>query len=309
MILCVNPNAAIDKTVVVEHFTLDKIHRPIQVTAFPGGKGCNVARALHTMGDHPVVTGWVGGSAGQFIEKGLHAEGIETAFVYTDFESRTCLSILDPINQTMTEVYEKGETVPEDKVAEIITLFRDIVGRYQAVTLSGSLPKGVPLDFYAQVIRIGHQAGVPIILDSSGDALRLGLEAKPRLVKPNKDEFSALVGQALDSLADFVAAAHEVARQYETTVVLSLGPDGAVAANGQEAVHVIPPPVDAVSAVGSGDSMLAGLTYGLTHAFSFEDALRYGVAGGTANTLRLGAGNFTREDFEQVLAGVTMRAC
>src|SRR4051794_27548431 len=104
MILCVTANAAIDKTAVVSPFRIDQIHRPKQVLALPGGKGCNVARALKQLGDASLVTGWVGGFAGQFIESGLNKEGIETAFVHTEGESRTCLSILDPEAQTMTEV-------------------------------------------------------------------------------------------------------------------------------------------------------------------------------------------------------------
>src|SRR5512133_1961719 len=96
MILCVNPNAAVDRTAVIEDFRLDAIHRPSFELALPGGKGCNVARAARTLGEQPVVTGWVGGYAGQFIQAGLQAEGILTAFVQTAVESRDCLSILDP---------------------------------------------------------------------------------------------------------------------------------------------------------------------------------------------------------------------
>ncbi len=179
MILCVNPNAAIDKTVVVNSFRLNEIQRPEQVLAFPGGKGCNVARALKTLGERPVVAGWVGGFAGQFIEMGLLNEGIDTAFVHTDFESRTCMSILDPVNDTLTELYEKGDPVPSEKVAEFAAWFRSHVAEYDAVTFSGSLPPGVPLGFYRDMIEIAHAANVPVLLDSSGEALRQGVTAKP----------------------------------------------------------------------------------------------------------------------------------
>src|SRR3990172_2248846 len=126
MILCVNPNAAIDKTVVVHSFRLNEIHRPQQVLAIPGGKGCNVARALKRLGETPVVAGWVGGFAGQFIEVGLRGEDIQTAFVYTDFESRTCLSILDPENNSLTEIYEKGDPLPAEKVEEFKDFFQAV---------------------------------------------------------------------------------------------------------------------------------------------------------------------------------------
>src|SRR5512147_2165609 len=112
MILCLNLNAAIDKTIVVSSFAVNKIHRPESVISLAGGKGCNAARALKTLGEFPVVSGWVGGFAGQFIETELKLEGIQTDFVQTDFESRTCTSILDREKGTMTEIYEKGEAVP-----------------------------------------------------------------------------------------------------------------------------------------------------------------------------------------------------
>ena len=306
MILCVNPNAAIDKTVVVSPFRLNEIHRPKQVLAIPGGKGCNVARALNRLGETPVVSGWVGGFAGQSIETGLRHEGIQTAFVYTDFESRTCLSILDPENNTLTEIYENGDFVPIEKVEEFKGLFRTIIGNYTAVTFSGSLPPGVPVDFYTQMLEIAHTAGVPAILDSSGEALRKGVAAKPLLIKPNEKECADLAGKDLDKLADFADAATEVSTRYQTVIVVSLGAGGAIAANRQEVLHVRPPQLTIKSAVGSGDCMLAGITYGLTHSFSFANAIKYGVAAGTANALMVGAGVFSQDDFECVLSNVTV---
>ncbi|MCZ7672489.1 MAG: PfkB family carbohydrate kinase [Chloroflexi bacterium] len=127
-------------------FRVGAIHRPETVQSVAGGKGCNVARAC-TLGEKPMVTGWVGGTAGQFIERELEKEGIATDFVYTDFESRTCTSILDSHNQTMTEIYEKGEPVPPEKVAEMLVHFREKVNGATAVSLSGSIPPGVPTIF------------------------------------------------------------------------------------------------------------------------------------------------------------------
>jgi tagatose 6-phosphate kinase len=307
MILCVNPNAAIDKTVVVPNFRLNEIHRPEQVLAFPGGKGCNVARALLLLGEAPVVTGWIGGTAGQFIEGGLQAEGIQTDFVHTDFESRTCLSILDPQHNILTELYEKGDPVPSEKVEEFKQRFAAAVPHYAAVTFSGSLPPGVPLDFYRQMIELARAAKVPAVLDSSGDALRLGIQAQPVLVKPNEKEFEDLSGRQLTDRVEFARAALEFAEKYQTLVVISLGADGAIAANRHEVWHVCPPPLAIKSAVGSGDSTVAGITYGLTHGFAFEEAIKYGVAAGTANALTVGAGVFTAEDFQRVLAQVTIQ--
>ena len=306
MILCLNLNAAIDKTIVVSSFEINKIHRPESVIALAGGKGCNVARALKTLGEEPVVSGWVGGFAGQFIERELHQEGIQTDFVHTDFESRTCTSILDRENQTMTEFYEKGEPVPGEKMEELRDHIRKVIGKYKTVTLSGSLPPGIPSDFYASVIQIAKEAGVLTFLDSSGDALHSGVEAGPFFVKPNETEAKSLLGVKSNDSLDFVQAATDISTRYKTNVVLSMGVDGAIAAKGHDVFLVKSPNVEAKSAVGSGDCMLAGLTYGVLRGFSFEETIAGGVAAGAANTLMIGAGQFKIQDFEKLCGQVHM---
>jgi tagatose 6-phosphate kinase len=300
MILCLNLNAAIDKTIVVSSFELNKIHRPESVISLAGGKGCNAARALKTLGESPVVSGWVGGFAGQFIETELKLEGIQTDFVHTDFESRTCTSILDREKGTMTEIYEKGEPVPLEKIDELREHIRKTVGKYKAMTLSGSMPQGVPSGFYADLIEIAHKENVPTFLDSSGDALCKGIEAGPYLVKPNETEVRALLNLGSDETVDFAQAALEVSAKYGTNVLLSLGAKGAIAAKGQEVFIAKIPRVDAKSAVGSGDCTLGGLVHGVLSGLSFEESVRCGVAAGTANTLTIGAGQFKLEDFESL---------
>ncbi len=306
MILCVNPNAAIDKTLVVRGYRLNQIHRPEQVVSTPGGKGCNVARGLKCLGESPVVTGWVGGFAGQFIEAGLQKEGIGTDFVHTDAESRTCISVFDPENGALTEIYEKGDPVPPGKVAEFVTRFSEIIRGYQAVTFSGSLPPGVPVDLYGRLIEIAREAGVPSYLDSSGEALSIGLDARPALIKPNEDEMASLTGRKMQALPDYVSAALDISRRYRTGVAVSLGAQGVLAVRENEVLHVRPPNLTVKSVVGSGDCTLAGIVFGDVHAFSFEDSVKYGVAAGSANALTFGAGVFNRAEFEQVLAQVSV---
>jgi len=300
MILCLNLNAAIDKTIVVSSFEIDKIHRSESVIALAGGKGCNVARALKTFREIPVVSGWVGGFAGQFIETELHLEGIQTDFIHTDFESRTCTSILDREKQTMTEIYETGEPIHPKKQEELRTHIRTTIKNYKAVTLSGSLPPGVFSDFYADVIKVAKEAGVLTFLDASGEALRKGLEAGPFFVKPNETEARVLLSLPSNEPFDFAEGAAGISKQYGTNVLLSLGAEGAVVAKGEETFIVKNPKVEAKSAVGSGDCTLAGLTYGILHGLTFEEAIVCGVAAGTANTLTIGAGQFTIKDFERL---------
>jgi tagatose 6-phosphate kinase len=300
MILCLNLNAAIDKTIILSSFEIDKIHRPESVIALAGGKGCNVARALKTLGEIPVVSGWVGGFAGQFIEKELHMKGVQTDFIHTEFESRTCTSILDREKQTMTEIYELGEAVPLEKIDELRDHVTSIIGKYKAITLSGSLPAGVPTNFYADLIEIARKENVLTFLDTSGDALRKGVAAGPFFIKPNETEVKSILEIGPSDTFDSARAAAEISTKYGTNVLLSLGAEGAIAANEAEIFRVKNPRVDAKSAVGSGDCMLGGLTHGFLQGLSFEESVICGVAAGTANTLMMGAGQFKIEDYERL---------
>lgn len=305
MILCINANAAIDKTVVVNGFRLNEIHRPESVLALPGGKGANAAKGLKRLGESPVVSGWVGGYNGRFIEEGLRQEGIETAFVHLEAESRTCLSILDPEGGTLTEIYERGDPIPQAKVDEFRDLFASVVSSYAAVTLSGSLPPGVPADFYGHLIEIANRAKVPVFLDSSGHALKKGLESgRPFLIKPNASEFAELEGRDVARTEDLPGIVGEASKRWGTIIALSMGADGVLVASGDQVFQARPPRIRIKSAVGSGDCLLAGITYGITHGFSLREAAGFGVAAGTANAFSVGAGMFDIEDFRRVLAQV-----
>lgn len=305
MFVCVNANAAIDKTVVVRNFTLDRIHRPEQVVQLPGGKGINGARALQTLGEQAHVVGWAAGYAGQFIAAGLQAEGLPAEWGWCPGESRTCLSIVDPLRGGVTELYESGPAVPAAQLEELRALVARLAPGAAFVTLTGSLPPGVPADFYADLARSAAAAGAPVALDCGGEALRLGLESGClTLIKPNQAELEALLGRTFHNLEECRQAALDTSTRYGTLVVLSLGAQGAVAARAGETWLARPPALEVVSAVGSGDSLLAGLAQGLAQGLPLPEALRRGVAAGSANALSVGAGRFTRAEFEQVLAGV-----
>lgn len=307
MLLCVNPNAAVDKTLVVDRFRPNHIHRPSFELALPGGKGCNVARAAKALGHQPVVAGWVGGHAGQFIEDGLRLEGILTAFVHAAAESRDCISILDSSTGGLTEIYEVGRPVSPDELDDFYALYAEWLPKVDLVTLSGSLPPGVPVDFYARLIDLARQAGVPSILDSGGEPLRIGVEeGHPPMIKCNRAELSGLVGQPLESLEQVRQAVRELSSRLDAQVIVTLGVVGAVAAVSGRTWLAQAPRIDALSPVGSGDAFLAGLACGLVEGRPFEDSLRLATAAGSANALQLGAGCLRLVDvemlFEQVRA-------
>ena len=307
MILCVNANAAVDKTILIPGFQLNAIHRPKSVLALPGGKGCNVARAIKNLGGEPLVTGWIGGFTGQFIERGLQTEGIRNEFVHILEESRTCVTIIDPEKETLTEIYEIGSYVSKDEVDSLEQKFGKLLSHAQLVTISGSLPRGVPSDFYAKLVRSAHKANRPILLDSHGFAMKIALEAgRVSLIKLNLEELVGLANQDLpdlDTIQRFIA---EISRQYKTIAVVTLGSQGAIAGENGRTWLGKPPHVHAISAVGSGDSSLAAWALALNQNKSTIECLRSGVAAGTANALEIGAGRFEKTDYKRLLDRVNI---
>lgn len=301
MILCVNLNAAIDKTVTVEDFTVNKIHRPNSILAIPGGKGVNVARVLKTLGEVPLVTGLIGGHAGNFIEEGLHNEGIRTSFARYPKESRTCLSILDSSRNTLTEIYEKGDLIPDEALQNFIELFTSLLVQVNLVTLSGSLPPGIPPDIYSQLANKAFLASVPVYLDSGGDALRFGLrEGHISLVKPNLYELKCLLGRDPGKVFEIGQVAKEIHLKSGATVVVSLGPEGLVAAKSELILHAKPPPINIVSAVGSGDATLAALATAYMQKLNLHESLSLAVAAGAANAMILGAGRLNIDEVARI---------
>jgi tagatose 6-phosphate kinase len=302
MILCVTPNPAVDRTLVVPGFRLDKIHRPTEVISLPGGKGINVARALKALGEKPFVTGWIGGAYGKFIEAGLEDEGIQTAFFCVTGETRTCTSIYDPETGTMTEIYENGSPLAAQAVETFADQLPSLMEKCRAAVFSGSLPPGLSPKTYAGWILAARQAELFCALDGSGDPLKIGLDqGSPHLIKPNRKEFCRLVGMEEEApLPSLAKAAREVARARNVIVLLSLGERGALAADASRVWQAVPPSVQSISAVGSGDAFLAGAVTAHLKGAPLEEMLRCGVAAGTANTLRLGAGCLDVDDYTKL---------
>jgi len=299
MFLCVALNAAIDKTVVIENFALNAIHRPSYELVLGGGKSCNVARAARTLGQPSIVTGWVGGHAGRFIEEALREEGLQADFAHTAIESRTCLSIQDPVSGTTTEIYENGRPVTPEELEAFRNKYVELLGRADYVTLSGSLPPGVPAGYYAELSRLAREAGVRAVIDTSGAGLRLGIEKGcSYMIKCNRSELAGVTGKPLDSLDELERVIADLSVRHKTLVVITMGGEGALAADGHQVWTVQAPKIKAVSAVGSGDAFLAGLLTGLHTDLPFDECLRLATASGSANALQLGAGRMRLADVE-----------
>src|SRR5919202_936100 len=195
MIVTVTMNAAIDRTLTVPNFRSGQRHRASHGLTLAGGKGINVARALKRL-DMPVVaTGLAGGGAGTRIVEELTGEAILNDFVRIGDESRTSTAVVDPTSTSYTEINEWGPEVRPEELEMLLEKLHYLCRGAQTVVFSGSLPRAVEEDFYAEAIRDLNRRGVQTVLDSEGQPLRLGVEAEPFLVSPNQPEAERLGGQ------------------------------------------------------------------------------------------------------------------
>lgn len=306
MIITVTLNAVVDKTYTVENFTLDRVHRPSAERRTAGGKGINVARVLTTLGQEVVATGFVGGHNGDLITSALDLGGIEHDFVQTRGETRFCIAVVDPVNKTQTEVNENGPDIGPDEVEALRERISSLLPQATHLVLAGSVPPGVPDDFYAWAVREAKAAGVQTVLDASGEQLRLGVEALPYMVKPNVVELSALVGEDLYTIEDILQAAKNLVGIGIRLIVVSMGRAGAVVTNGEDTWHAKPPEIEFVSAVGSGDSLVAAFIDALIRGEELPEALRAGTAAGAADAMSYGAGFCTAQSINALKPQVQM---
>lgn len=306
MILTVTLNAAIDKRYVVSGAKEGEVNRVLACTYTPGGKGLNVSKPASIAGANVVATGFVGGHAGDYIVDALKPFGITSQFYRLEAESRSCINIWDEEKKVQTEYLEPGFTVSEKELEGFLKHFTELVKDADVVTMSGSVPKGLDGTSYQKLVAIVKEAGKKVILDTSGELLRLGIEAKPTMVKPNIDEIRMLTGRACGSREELIDAAKEIHAKGVEVVVISLGADGSLAVCDSGVYQAIVPKIDAVNTVGCGDSMIAGFALGFEEGLSVEGTLRKASAISAAAAMREETGFFVKEDMENLFGNIVI---
>lgn len=284
MILTITTNPAIDKVYSVSDYKIGGVFRPDSMTETAGGKGLNVARVASLLGEEVTATGFIGGSTGEFIERGVKEQGILSRFVHINGISRICIAVMDKKNNTSTEILEPGPMVSEDEINRFIEQYKALLDECDIVTASGSLPEGAPVDFYRCLIEEARTKGKKFILDTSGKYFKAGVEGLPFMIKPNVEEMEKVLGRPLESIKDKAEALMEFKEMGITLPCMTLGKDGAIAYLSDGAYHFTAPELKVVNTVGSGDSFIAGCASGLNRGIGYLESVRLGMACGMANT-------------------------
>lgn len=308
MILTVTLNAAIDKRYVVDGYQVGEVNRVRECAYVPGGKGLNVSKPASIYGAKVIATGFVGGHAGNYIEDALKPFGIESAFYHVEAESRSCINIWDTVNHVQTEFLEPGFTLTEEDFRGFEAKYRKLVKEADVVAMSGSVPKGLDGSAYQRLVKIAKEAGKPVILDTSGRLLEMGIEACPTMIKPNIDEIRMLTGKSCSDFWDIVEAAKAIHQKGVDIVAVSLGAEGSVVVCEEGIFRARVPKIDAVNTVGCGDSMIAGFAIGLSEQLPMREILRKASAISAASAMREETGFFVKEDMEALLPQIEIES-
>lgn len=305
-VIAVTMNPSIDKTIAIEHLVPYGLNRVLSTRCDPGGKGINVARALKNFGVDVTVFGPIAGSQGKNLADFLKAAGISADFIQNPGETRTNLKIFDQSMNQTTEINETGFDVTPEVLKSLERRFRQIVKKAEIVVLSGSLPPGVPEDFYRECIEIAKAQGVKSVLDSGAGALAEGIKAVPYAVKPNLHELEVLEGHALSGRDEIVGAAQKLIDSGIEIVIVSMGPDGAIVMDRDEKYKVDSWNTEVRSATGAGDSMVAALSYSILNRDSLLKICRITTAAGTVTASKEGTKICTQSEVMQSLQKVTV---
>ena len=313
MILAVTLNPALDVTHHVRHADWNGVNRPYQVLTRPGGKGLNVARVLRTLGADVRAIGLAGGLDGQAVREGLAAAGVPATFTPIAGLTRRTFTVVDEAAGRVAAFNEPGPAVAHGEYRRFRTLFGRALAGCSVAVLSGSVPPGVPATGYAALTKTAAAAGVPVILDADGPALRHALAAGPAVVKPNLAELERAAGRQLRAggepdLAAVAAAARELTAAGAGAAVVSLGPRGLLAVTADGAWLAAPAARAAGNPTGAGDAVVAGLALGLSLGRSWEERLRACAALGAAAVAAPAAGDISLDDYHRELDRVELAA-
>jgi 1-phosphofructokinase family hexose kinase len=307
MILCITPNPAIDRTLIVPNLALGDVHRASQTIVAAGGKGLNVARTIRTLDGESLCLGFAGGHTGHLFADLAQNEGLNSFWTWTNSETRTC-TILVSENGDATEIDEPGLSVSSSDWKRLRRDVNKTISSQDLVCISGSLPPGSPLDAFKELLDITLQRSKQVWVDTSGEALDVALAYPGLCVKVNDDEISKSLGFDVKDMEAAKRALLTLLERGLAAGAITLGAEGALLATKVGKWRAQGPQVRVVSSVGSGDSFLGGLVSALNAGKDWSKALSDAVAAGTANTLSAGGGHFDVQEFKAIREQIQVQA-
>jgi 1-phosphofructokinase family hexose kinase len=307
MITVLSLSPAVDKIYIVDDFCAGGLYRVNNCLQSPGGKGINVARVAKMLGSKVSVLGFKAGSNGQWLENSLIDIGAEVHFVEVEGQSRTNNNIIDKVNNKETEILEEGPTISQNAWALFFGEFCRQIKTIKVLVCSGGLPKGLGTEVYAGLIEEANKYGIRTVLDASGEVLKQGIRAKPYLIKPNLRELSMYSNTQFTSDAQLLNACKEIISEGVRVVVTSLGAEGAILVTEHTALKAYPVTLDVINTIGSGDSMVAGISTGIEMGLSIEDSFRLGCACASSNTEFIEIGLINSERVEQLMQEIIIK--
>lgn len=294
VVLTLTLNPALDHTIAVSELKLGEVNRALSMQADVGGKGINVASCLADFGVPTAVSGLLGRDNAAQFEALFAAKRIDNRFHYLDGLTRINTKLVDRATGETTDVNMPGPSLSADAIAQATAHFEACLDALlpQAgwVVLAGSLPPGWPAEIYAHLIDAVRRRSGRCLLDASGAALAAAIAAGPDIAKPNRDELAELVGHALPDVDAVVAAGRKLLHDTPAlrTLVVSMGGDGALFLNREEALLAHPAEIEPVSTVGAGDAMVAGIVAATLERASLKAAAQLATAFSAAKLARLG---------------------
>ncbi len=297
MILTLTPNPALDITYTLPSFRPHTSHRVTDTVEQAGGKGVNVSRVLHALGRPTTAVLPLGGRTGAAVQDDLRQCEIPHRVLTITGETRRTVAVADPVDTTMLN--EAGPELTGQQWAALCAQVDELLPTAKVLVVSGSLPRGLPEDACADLVRLAHTHRVPVVLDADGPVLTAGLAARPTVVKPNAAELATATG-----VHDPATAATLLRDAGAETVFASLGPHGLLAVTPEGSWHARPPERVTGNTAGAGDAVVAAIAAGLADGTAWPAIVADALALSAATVLAPRAGAFDREAYRRFTEAV-----
>lgn len=298
-IVTITVNPSIDTLYKLKEFNTGKTHRSPAPIRTAGGKGLNVTRVIRQLGENVIATGFLGGDSGEFIRRELKRMAIHDQFIEIEDVTRTCLAMVDSEGK-QTEILESGPKIKDKEIEELKKQFSELLDQTEILVISGSLPQATSPSLYQYFLEEALRKDVKVLLDTSGQTLLDCLAFKPFMIKPNFEELEQIVERKIVSETDIWQAIDELQGNGIPLVIVSNGEKGAFVSYTGQRFYVPTARIEAVSAVGSGDSFVAGMAVGLAKNDPIEKILTLASACGAANALEATTGYIELENVERL---------